>query len=75
VMLNPGLEADFRGFQCPVEMCDSQGNSVGFFLPLHTYKKLLANLEVPYSAEELDRRRLEQGGTPLKEFWSRLDRS
>jgi hypothetical protein len=75
VLLTPGLEADFHGFQSPVEVCDAQGKSVGLFLPLHPYKKLLANLVIPYSHEELDRRRQEQGGTSLEEFWRGLGRS
>jgi hypothetical protein len=75
VMLTAGSEADFLAVQCPVEVCDTQGKPVGFFLPLHAYKKLLANLAIPYSAEELERRRQEQGATSLQEFWHRLGRS
>lgn len=69
VVLTPALEAEFQGFQNPMEVCNSQGKAVGLFLPLGSYKKLLAKLEIPYSKEELERRRQEEGGSSLQEFW------
>jgi hypothetical protein len=69
VVLTPALEAEFAGFQNPMEVCDAQGNAVGLFFPLSSYKSLLAHLEIPYSKEELQRRRQEKGGTSLQEFW------
>jgi hypothetical protein len=72
VILPPTLAADFHGFQNPLAVCDSQGNDVGVFLPIGTYQKLLAKLEIPYSQEELDRRRQEKGGRSLQEFWRGL---
>jgi hypothetical protein len=70
VVLTPALEAEFQGFQNPMEVCDAQGKPVGLFFPIGSYKKLLANLEVPYSKEELDRRRDEDEGTSLADFWN-----
>jgi hypothetical protein len=52
-----------------MEVCDAQGNPVGLFLPLGSYKKLLANLEIPYTKEELDHRRQETEGSSLEDFW------
>jgi hypothetical protein len=75
VILTPALEADFQGFQNPLEVCNSQGTSVGLFLPLDRYKKLLANLEIPYSKEELERRRQATDGNSLQQFWERLGAS
>ena len=75
VIITPGLEPDFHGFQQLVDVCNAQGKHVGVFLPLDTYKKLLANLKIPYSPEELARRQQEQGGTSLQEFWRSVGRS
>jgi hypothetical protein len=75
VVLTPGSETSFQGFRLPLEVCDAQGKSVGLFLPLDTYKKWLSHLEIPYSAEELERRRQEQGGMRLQEFWRQLGQS
>lgn len=75
VLLTAGLEADFHSFKCPLEVCDPQGKPVGLFLPFDAYKTLLANLEIPYSEEKLARRRQEQGGVSLQEFWRQQGRS
>jgi hypothetical protein len=72
VVLTPALEAEFLGFQNPMEVCNAQGTPVGFFLPLESYKKLLANLEIPYSKEDLELRRQETEGASLQEFWQTM---
>jgi hypothetical protein len=69
VVLPPALEAEFHGFQNQLEVCNAEGTAVGVFLPLTSYKKLLAEIEIPYSEEELNRRRQEEGGLSLEEFW------
>ena len=74
VVLTRALEAEFDGFRSPLEVCDSEGKAVGLFLPLANYKELLANLEIPYSAEELERRRQEKGGSSLEDFWRTVGR-
>jgi hypothetical protein len=74
VVLPPDLEAEFHGFQNPMEVCDARGKPVGFFLPLDSYKSLLATLDVPYSQDELDRRRQESEGSTLQEFCQTLSR-
>jgi hypothetical protein len=74
VVLTPAVEAEFHGFQTPMEVCNAQGQAVGLFLPLGSYKTLLAHLEIPYSEQELERRRQEQEGTSLEEFWRTVNR-
>ncbi len=73
VVLAPGVEADFHGFQSAMEVCDSHGNAVGLFLPLGSYQRLLATMEIPYSKEELERRRQATSGSTLQEFWQRME--
>jgi len=72
VVLTPALEAEFHGFQSLMEVCNAEGTAVGVFLPLGSYKKLLAELEIPYSKAELERRRQETDGASLQEFWHTL---
>jgi hypothetical protein len=48
------------------------GALVGFFLPLKVYKTILSILPLPFSNEELERRKLEPGGSSLEEFWKSL---
>ncbi|MBI1832170.1 MAG: hypothetical protein HYR84_12060 [Planctomycetes bacterium] len=72
VILPPAVEAEFHGFHATLEVCDSEGKSVGLFFPASSYKKLLATIEIPYSKEELERRRQVKGGTGLKDLWQRL---
>lgn len=74
VVLTPALEAEFHGFQDPMEIRSSNGDMVGVFLPLPSYKKMLANLPIPYSQAELERRRKDSDGASLTEFWQTLGR-
>jgi hypothetical protein len=54
---------------------DEAGEAVGFFLPLLSYRALLKNLQIPLSAEELQRRSAEEGAIPLEEFWKQMGQS
>jgi hypothetical protein len=51
---------------------DEDGKAVGFFLPLATYRKILSSIPIPFSEEELERRKNEPGGGSLEEIWKRL---
>lgn len=73
VVLTHELEAAFHGFQDALEVCNAAGIPVGLFLPLGD--KHLANLEIPYTKEELQRRRQEQEGASLADFWLTASRS
>jgi hypothetical protein len=75
VILTPSVEPAFQGFQSTMEICDSQGDAKGFFVPIGSYKKLLANLEIPYSKEELERRKQATDGGSLQDFWQRMGQS
>jgi len=75
VVLTPALEAEFQGFRSPLEICNAEGKAVGLFLPIANYKDLLTKLEIPYSKDELERRRQEKGGSSLDDFWRTVGRS
>lgn len=57
-------------------LCDETGRAVGHFLPESMYRELVhAALAVPFSQDEVERRRKESGGRPLSEIWKSLGRS
>ena len=58
VTLNPALSAELGASTLPVELCDTAGRSLGFFVPS---KAFYATVKSPNSEEEL-RRRVEEGG-------------
>jgi predicted nucleic acid-binding protein len=60
----------------PLTLCDEAGRPVGHFLPEPVYSELVqAALTVPFSPDEIERRRKETGGRTLPEIWNRLGRT
>jgi hypothetical protein len=58
-----------------VELCDESGHTVGYFLPVESYRQLLyawANAQV--SDEELEQGRQEPGGSSLAEILEQLEK-
>jgi hypothetical protein len=69
IMIEDPLKGQFAALIEPVEIVDQTGRSLGHFVPTHA---MLASDECPYSAEELERMRSEEGGRPLSEIWKSL---
>ncbi len=64
-----------HGLTEQVELCDDTDKPLGYFLPAELYNALLyGSLRIPYSDEEMARRRQEKGGRHLTEIWERLGR-
>jgi len=73
ITLDPVLRAKLNGLNEQLEICDETGKPVGMYLPLEDYKKLLyRGVEIPFSEEEIERRRKQKGGISLAEFWKRM---
>jgi hypothetical protein len=72
LVLDPGLRARLKGLSEQMEIRDEHDRLVGVALPVQHYKSLLANLKVPFSEEEIERRRRETGGCSLVEFWKKM---
>ncbi len=53
----------------PVEVVDESGRRLGHFVPAPV---AAPSDDCPYSGEELDRMRSEEGGRPLQEIWRSL---
>ncbi len=73
VQIDPTLRQKLGGMAEPLELCDANGQVVGHYLPEAEYKKLLyASVQIPYSEEEIARRRAQTGGCSLQEIWDRV---
>jgi hypothetical protein len=76
VIVDPVLRSLLHGLSGQVELCDESGQTLGYFLPADTYRKLLyASIEIPFTEEEVARRRQATGGGSLAETWKRLGRT
>ena len=73
IQVDQALLQKLGGMQEPIEFCDANGKVVGHYLPEAEYKELLyASVQIPYSDEEIARRRSQTGGCSLQEIWDRV---
>jgi hypothetical protein len=72
ITLDPALRARLNGLSEQVEVRDENGQLVAVVLPLAHYKSLLANLEIPFSDEEMAKFKDSGEGCSLAEIWRRL---
>jgi hypothetical protein len=76
IVLDSDLRSRLNGLNEHLEVCDEQGHTVGHFLPAEMYQQLMyASVQIPYSEDEIKRRRAETGGRSLAEFWKSLGQS
>jgi hypothetical protein len=76
IQLNHAIEPQFYGVSSCVPVRSTDGNVIGHYLPEEEYLKLLyASFKMPFSEEEIARRRSETGGHTLEEIWKRLGQS
>jgi len=76
VQIDQVLQQKLGGLNQSVELCDADGKILGRFLPEKEYHEMLyGSVEIPFSEEELARRRAETGGCSLEEIWKRLGRT
>jgi hypothetical protein len=76
LILDETLRSKLNGLNEEIELCDESGRTLGHVLPAAIYQKLLyaSFEEPPFTSEEVERRRHEQGGRSLAEIWKRLGR-
>jgi hypothetical protein len=75
ITLDESLQQRLGGLNEPIELCGSDGRILGRFLPEEEYRAILyGSVEIPYTDEEIARRRAERGGCTLDEIWKRLGR-
>jgi hypothetical protein len=75
IQVDDSLKQKLGGLNQPVELCGPDGRVLGRYLPEEEYREILyGSVEIPYSEEEIARRRAERGGCTLEEIWKRLGR-
>ncbi len=75
VQIDQALQEKLGGMNRSVELCSSDGKILGRFLPEEEYREILyGSVEIPFSKEEIARRRSETGGSSLEEIWKRVGR-
>jgi hypothetical protein len=73
VQVDQALLQKLGGMNESVELCDANGKILGHYLPEAEYKKILyGSIHIPYSDEEIARRRAQTGGCSLREIWDRV---
>jgi hypothetical protein len=67
------LRQKLGGMNEPIELCDDEGRVLGHYLPEAEYKKILyGSAKIPFTDEEIARRRAQTGGCSLREIWNRV---
>jgi hypothetical protein len=76
VQVDQSLKEKLGGMNEPLELCDANGQILGHYLSEAEYKKILyGSFQIPFSDEEIARRRAETGGCSLEEIWKRVGRT
>ena len=73
VQVDQSLKEKLGGLGESVELCGPDGRILGRFLPEDEYRQMLyGSVEIPYSEEEIARRRAQTGGCSLQDIWDRV---
>ena len=70
--VDPSLAARLGQLDGPVVLCDESGRTIGYFNPAVSLQEAIR--QCPFSDEEIERRRQQQGGRPLSEILADLAR-
>jgi hypothetical protein len=75
ITVDDSLKDRLDGLNKQLELCRPDGKVLGRYLPEKEFRRLLyASVEIPYSDEEIARRRAQRGGCSLEEIWKRVGR-
>jgi hypothetical protein len=74
IVLDESLRRQLTGAGSPVELCDSSGRVLGYFVPAGGFF-VLPEDECPYTADQLRAMQAETGGSALAELWQELGRT
>ena len=76
VIVDDAFRTKLDGLRELVELCDQSGRTLGFFHPLlRTTDPAQPKVHSPLTDEEIERRRQEQTGRPLREILDDLGQS
>jgi hypothetical protein len=68
ITVDSSMKSRLDGLVTPVEVVDETGRTLGHFVP----SAAIPSDDCPYSIEDLERMRREQGGRSLSEIWKSL---
>jgi hypothetical protein len=75
IQVDESLKQKLGGLEKSVELCAPDGRVLGRYLPEREYHEILyGSVKIPFTEEEIARRRAERGGCTLDEIWKRLGR-
>lgn len=75
VILDPATLAKLHDFREHLEVCDEKGFTLGYVQPVPSRDRALyAEVEIPFSEEELQRAEQEPGGRTLAEILADLEK-
>jgi hypothetical protein len=79
ITVDAELTARFQTARDQVEVCDENGRAIGVFLPWELFQTIqkmkevaYANIQIPFSDEEITRLRSEKEVSSLADFWQRM---
>ena len=70
ILLDANLAHQLKASAVPMELCDPNGNVVGFFTPVTKPK-----FEIPFTEEEIQKSKKQKGGRSLADILADLERS
>jgi len=74
-VVDAALGSKLTGVGEPVELCDASGRTLGYFHPLvPSPDSTIAAVRSPLSDEEIERRRQDREGRPLRDILADLER-
>ncbi len=74
VIVDPMLSSKLNGLNTHIQFCDASGKTLGFFIPLEEYEKLVIEwAKLRYPAAELERIAQEPGERTTAEVLARLN--
>jgi hypothetical protein len=75
VVVDASFGAKVAGLAGAVELCDESGRTIGYFRRATSgTQPSRQRVKSPFSEEEIERRRKEEGGRPLKDILADLNR-
>jgi hypothetical protein len=73
IQVDQVLRQKLGGLNEPLVLCDANGQVLEHYLPEAEYKKILyGSVQIPFTDEEIARRRAQTGGCSLREIWDRV---
>ena len=74
ILLNDAARTQLNGCHDEAELCDDNGQTIGYFVPKERHERLYGWAMKQVSDEELAEARQQSGGRPLREILAELEK-